>query len=357
MRIKTLLLGSATVFAFAGGAAQAADLSVAEPVDYVRVCDAFGAGYWYIPGTDTCIKIGGEVEFRTYFYEDDTYLDDVEDHTASWKFRTSFDLNFTTKSMTDWGPLTTYINLTSATDNVDDPYGGDDPQGDFWVEADEYYLSLGPVLLGRTGSAFDIVGDGYAGDTNFKLDLSDDKADQVQLSWAINGFGLVVALEAPEDRWGSSAVSDMPDLVAALSASGTGWEAAVSFLYADLISDTQVAVQGNLEIDVWGDQLQLGALWADDGSGTKSTSSLAVEDGWAFLASYKHNWSANLYSAVAYRYIDNDNAGTTQNRVAFTTAFSPASGLWVGGDIGWTETSGSSDAFGVVLWAERTFGE
>ena len=31
------------------------------PVDYVRVCDAFGSGFFYIPGTDTCLKIGGYV--------------------------------------------------------------------------------------------------------------------------------------------------------------------------------------------------------------------------------------------------------------------------------------------------------
>ncbi len=67
MKLKTLLLGSAAAFAVVGGA-QAADLSVAEPVDYVRVCDAFGVGYWYIPGTDTCLKIGGYVQFDVKFH-------------------------------------------------------------------------------------------------------------------------------------------------------------------------------------------------------------------------------------------------------------------------------------------------
>ena len=28
---------------------------LAQPVEYVRVCDAFGAGYFYIPGTETCV--------------------------------------------------------------------------------------------------------------------------------------------------------------------------------------------------------------------------------------------------------------------------------------------------------------
>src|SRR5262245_27729123 len=31
----------------------------AKPVEYVRVCSLYGAGFFYIPGTDTCLKIGG----------------------------------------------------------------------------------------------------------------------------------------------------------------------------------------------------------------------------------------------------------------------------------------------------------
>ncbi len=63
MNIKSLLLGSATAFAVVSGA-QAADAIVAaapEPMEYVKVCDAFGTGYFYIPGTETCLKISGLV--------------------------------------------------------------------------------------------------------------------------------------------------------------------------------------------------------------------------------------------------------------------------------------------------------
>lgn len=34
----------------------------AEPVEYVRVCDAYGAGFFYIPGTETCLRIRGGVD-------------------------------------------------------------------------------------------------------------------------------------------------------------------------------------------------------------------------------------------------------------------------------------------------------
>ena len=66
MKIKSLLLGSAAAM-FAVSGASAADAIIAaepEPVEYVRVCDAFGSGYFYIPGTETCLKISGNVRMR-----------------------------------------------------------------------------------------------------------------------------------------------------------------------------------------------------------------------------------------------------------------------------------------------------
>ena len=59
--VKSLLLGSAAGLV-AVTAGQAADLPVkAKPVEYVKVCSLYGAGFYYMPGTDLCIKIGGWV--------------------------------------------------------------------------------------------------------------------------------------------------------------------------------------------------------------------------------------------------------------------------------------------------------
>ena len=68
--VKSLLLGSAAGFAAVAGA-QAADLPSrkAAPVEYVRVCSAFGAGFFYIPGTDTCLRVGGRVRAEYTFGE------------------------------------------------------------------------------------------------------------------------------------------------------------------------------------------------------------------------------------------------------------------------------------------------
>ncbi len=65
--MKSLILGSAAGLLAVGGA-QAADLPLkAKAVEYVKVCSLYGAGFDYIPGTDTCIKLGGYLRVDTTF--------------------------------------------------------------------------------------------------------------------------------------------------------------------------------------------------------------------------------------------------------------------------------------------------
>ena len=66
-KIKSLILGSAAIIAASAGA-QAADLPVkAKAVQYVKICSLYGAGFYYIPGTDTCIKLGGFTQVDVNF--------------------------------------------------------------------------------------------------------------------------------------------------------------------------------------------------------------------------------------------------------------------------------------------------
>ncbi|NEI42593.1 porin, partial [Rhizobium leguminosarum] len=101
MNIKSLLLGSAAALAVVSGA-QAADAIVAaepEPVEYVRVCDAYGTGYFYIPGTETCLKINGYIRFQVNVGED-------VGGDSDWDAVTRGQVQFTAKSDTEYGPLT-----------------------------------------------------------------------------------------------------------------------------------------------------------------------------------------------------------------------------------------------------------
>jgi opacity protein-like surface antigen len=105
MNIKSLLLGSAAALAAVSGT-QAADAIVAaepEPMEYVRVCDAFGSGYFYIPGTETCLSIGGRVRF-------DALYGSVYEPDADGTFTNSrAEIYLSTASDTEWGALKTNI--------------------------------------------------------------------------------------------------------------------------------------------------------------------------------------------------------------------------------------------------------
>ncbi|QRM42510.1 porin [Rhizobium sp. BG4] len=108
MTIKSLLLGSAAALAVVSGA-QAADAIVAaepEAVEYVRVCDAYGTGYFYIPGTETCLKIEGYVRFDVNFGFGDAFDNDGGE---DWNAKTRGQVQFTAKSDTEYGPLTGVI--------------------------------------------------------------------------------------------------------------------------------------------------------------------------------------------------------------------------------------------------------
>src|SRR5882672_11273129 len=65
MNIKSLLLGSAAALVAVSGARAADAVTVAEPepAEYVKICDVYGSGYFYIPGTETCLRIGGYVRY------------------------------------------------------------------------------------------------------------------------------------------------------------------------------------------------------------------------------------------------------------------------------------------------------
>jgi hypothetical protein len=104
MSIKSLLLGSAAALAVVSGA-QAADAVVAaepEPMEYVKVCDAYGTGYFYIPGTETCLKVGGRVRFD--LKAANSYKLDSDN---GWNSRTRGEIYMDSASDTEYGALKT----------------------------------------------------------------------------------------------------------------------------------------------------------------------------------------------------------------------------------------------------------
>ena len=150
MNIKSLLIGSAAALAAVSGA-QAADAIVAaepEPMEYVRVCDAFGTGFFYIPGTETCLKFGGYIRFQTNFGRDSS-------GTSDWDSFTRAQFEVDTRTDTELGALRGFIGFRGNADN------GSSSSSSVFV--DQAFIELGGLKVGKFYSWWD---DGLSGETD-----------------------------------------------------------------------------------------------------------------------------------------------------------------------------------------------
>jgi hypothetical protein len=155
--IKSLVLGSAAALVAMSGA-QAADLPVkAKAVEYVRVCSLYGAGFWYIPGTDTCIKIGGYLRVDTTFNGGGTYGQPAwsgdsgqrNRYFDDFNSRSRFALQVDTRTATEYGVVRTYGQADFQFNN----FGTSNPSASTFTTA--------ATPAGLSGSTLDGVGAGY----------------------------------------------------------------------------------------------------------------------------------------------------------------------------------------------------
>src|SRR3954470_2928216 len=115
--VKSLLLGTAAGLIAVGGA-QAADLPVkAKAVEYVKICSLYGAGFYYIPGTDTCIKLGGYLRAEVALNSNSVYGTQAASPASArnrlsnyYTMRAREDLNIDTRTATEYGVVRTFFD-------------------------------------------------------------------------------------------------------------------------------------------------------------------------------------------------------------------------------------------------------
>src|SRR6202012_4044194 len=125
--VKSLILGSAAGLVAMSGA-QAADLPVkAKAVEYVRICSLYGAGFYYIPGTDTCITLGGYLLVEVVANANPVNTGNTSGaagannrFTNAFTWRSREDLNIDTRTATEYGVVRTFFDATFTWD--DDTY-------------------------------------------------------------------------------------------------------------------------------------------------------------------------------------------------------------------------------------------
>jgi hypothetical protein len=354
MNIKSLILGSAAALV-AGGAAQAADLPVAEPVDYVKVCDAYGAGYFFIPGTDTCLKIGGKVLFGV---ESSGFNANLGRSKNLVNFYTETTFKFTAREETELGTLTAHMEFD---DKGDDDIGGG-------TAFDKAYITLGGFYAGLTDSLLSFnAGHGYDdyGVLDVDLNTIGYKAEM--------GNGVTAAIALEEYTGNVTAGTSMPAVVAKLSVS-QGWGSAsaggsifqVRYSNAAVDTDYGYAIGGQATFNIAEDlKFGLAGGYTVGGSWLETSAvSGKLNAGWAASTGLEYAFADNfsVYADAGYKAF-NDRSGTGDWKgwgASAKAKYSPVRNLSIAGKVGYQkidykDTRKDWDDVAAKLEIERTF--
>ncbi|MCZ2328516.1 porin [Bartonella sp. F02] len=192
MNIKVLFLGSATVFAGIYGAQATSTIPEKQSsIEYVRVCDAYGKGYFYIPGTETCIRLSGNVraDFSTGDNIDASTNADLADKNKSYNAKSRLTLVFQSASETELGTLRSYARMRAQWANGKDSITG---------QLSAAYIELGGFRVGLDSTIFDSWIGGYGNVFNDDLIAPSGATRTNFVSYTLNsdtGFSAIAGLE------------------------------------------------------------------------------------------------------------------------------------------------------------------
>lgn len=154
MKNKSLLLGAIAALASVT-AASAADLPMTkgEAVEYVKVCSAFGPGFFYIPGSDTCLQISGQVRADYWFQSTPDHIANKRNINQT-QFRTNARIRFDARTQTDYGLLRSFFELQAESNaGTAPPYGSTTGVHDTFTVR-QAYLQFGGLTAGFAWSPY-----------------------------------------------------------------------------------------------------------------------------------------------------------------------------------------------------------
>jgi hypothetical protein len=282
---KSLLLGTAAGLVTIASA-QAADLPVkAKPVEYVKVCSLYGVGFYYIPGTDMCIKIGGWVRAEygwgnngnfTWGWANGNFNNRT---TNNSDFRARGYITGDARSQTEYGTVRGYIAVGLS----ENEHGGD-VNASTSFSANRAFIQWAGFTFGRAQSFFDFYSNpatSYWG--------SFPSSDTGDGGWFVmgytaqfgNGFSATIAAEAPRKTQ-----IDGPTGGSIVSGNSAAFPGAYGgFQVPDVV--------GNLRVDqAWGSAQIMGALHQVNGAYYGAAPGSGHPDdklGWVFGAGIKLN--------------------------------------------------------------------
>jgi len=260
---RTLILGSAAGLIAVSGA-QAADLPVkAKAVEYVRICSLYGAGFFYIPGTDTCIKIGGYLRADTTFNGGahgapawNSDLGQQNRYRDYFVSRSRMALTVDTRTATEYGVVRTFgqgdfqfTNLggSSRNPNLQATNLGNNPQlldtaGNGYVAVEYLFIQFAGFTFGKSSSAYSTPWNGFPGNINSSLlggNNTDTGVNNIQYTAEFgNGVSASIGLDDPT-VWDRTAVYNL-GIPSAIGVNGTGSNAYAGVHAPDIVGRIRV---------------------------------------------------------------------------------------------------------------------
>jgi hypothetical protein len=386
---QVLLTTAAAVISL--NAASAADLPLAEPVEYVKVCNTHGEGFFFIPGTQTCLQLSGLVR------ADINYISPTARDEDSVFFSQRVDLNFDARTETEYGTLRSYIRLRGE-------FANNQPTG-LWgngsgseIFAEQAFVQFAGFTAGLATSMFDF----YASANVISFLAGSDLSTQLAAYTATFGNGWSATISAEDRSYREQDIDiagyggmRLPDVVANLKVEQAWGAAQLSGAVHELrpavgTVDTEYgfAVQGGVMFNLpklgEGDTLFLQAAYASGALGylgvtdvlgmgvVDSSVNLAGEQvrtsGFSLAAELLHYWTPTLRSVFGASYVDVDspNAAIPSGFVDFKDyrlvadlIWSPVSNLDLGVEVAYQNTDYSGapkeDGFQFVGRVERQF--
>ena len=255
---RTLILGSAAGLLAIGGA-QAADLPVkAKAIEYVRICSLYGAGFFYIPGTDTCIKLGGYVRVDSTFnggvHGAPAWSSDLGQQNRfadSFTSRSRMALTIDTRTATEYGVVRTFgqgdfqFNNFGSSNVAVTGAAGSNPlntPGGGYVAVEYVFIQFAGFTFGKSSSAYSTPWNGFPGNINSNLlggNNTDTGVNNIQYTAQFgNGVSGSIGLDDPT-VWNRTAVYNLA-IPAAIGANGTGSNAYAGTHSPDVVANIRV---------------------------------------------------------------------------------------------------------------------
>ena len=311
------LIGPVLSIAFVGGAF-AADLPVkAKAIEHVRICSAYGAGFYYLPGTDTCMKIGGLVRVDTalnaFVYDQPAWSGDLGQQNRYRDYfttRSRMSLTVDTRTVTEYGVVRTFgqgdfqfttfgyttVNPNSVTTNGSAPLANllDTPGGGY-VAVPVIFLQFAGFTFGKSASAYATPWHGYPGnDTSYLLGGHDSVTGVNNIKYTAEfGSGVTAAIGLDDPTVFNR--TSVQNLASAASAVGAG-----SYAYAGVRAPDMV---GNIRIDqAWG-LFQISAA-AHEVSGSYNNVGVGVPTALSEISGHPDSkWGGSVMAALQIKNI------------------------------------------------------